>query len=83
MMLRIVGLNSDKVFYQVKRGHVWEQYTKPVNTFVHMMFTLFPILQKQVRSYGFDNIYSVANWLYNYGEAHTPNAETYIFYYHR
>ena len=82
MMLRIVGLNTDKVFYQVKRGHVWEQYTKHVNTFVYMMFTLFPELQKRVKPYGFDNIYSVANWLYNYGETHSPNTETYIFYYH-
>lgn len=78
-MMKIVGLNYDLVFYQIKTKGKWIQYTKPVGKFIHMMYILFPNVMKQADKYNFDDIYSLANWLYNYGESIKP-CETYIFY---
>lgn len=80
MMLRIVALTDELFFYQVKIYGEWKQFKKPISEFIHMMFVLFPNLIKEIRPYNFDNKYSIANWLYNYGETVKP-CETYIFYY--
>ena len=80
MMLRIVALTDEKFFYQVKIYGEWKQFKKPIREFIMMMFKLFPELVKQVRKYNFDNVYSIANWLYNYGEEVEP-CDPYIFYY--
>ena len=55
MLLKIVGLNSDKFFYQVKEcGAIgWKQYTKPIDVFIKMMFILFPELKKQSMNVSF------------------------------
>lgn len=82
MMLKIVGLNYDEFFYQIKIKGQWKQFTKPVGKFIHMMYVLFPNIMKQSEKYFFDDIYQLANWLYNYGEEVKP-CETYIFYYKR
>ena len=79
MMLKIVALSDEKFVYQVKIRGEWKQFKKPIREFIMMMFKLFPELTKQVRKYNFDNVYSIANWLYNYGEEVKP-CETYIFY---
>lgn len=78
ILLKIVGLNPDKVFYLVKVHGEWKQYTKPITMFVNMMYVLFPHLVKEAQRYDFDNYYSIANWLYNYREEVKP-CETYIF----
>ncbi len=79
IMLRIVGLNYDNVIYQVKIKNEWKQFIKTTSKFVHMMFVLFPDLMKRCKYYDFADVYHIANWLYNYGEAVKP-CETYIFY---
>ena len=87
MLLRIVGLNSDVVFYQVKEcGAIeWKQYSKSIDNFIKMMFILFPNLLKEVCHYKLPDKYSVANWLYNYGETDYDKLKgyAYIFFFHR
>lgn len=80
MLLKIVGLNDEKFFYQVKINSHWKQFTKSIDNFIKMMFILFPHLRHEIEHYQFDNKYSVANWLYNYGEEIKP-CETYVFYF--
>lgn len=82
MMLRIAALNYDVFFYQVKIRGQWKQFTKPIGKFIHMMYVLFPDIMKQSEKCKFDDMYQVADWLYNYGEEIKPS-ETYIFYYKR
>ncbi len=79
MMLRIVGLSNDTMFYQVKVHGMWKQFTKPIIEFIHMMNVLCPDVMKQAKPYHFEDSKQVANWLYNYGESVKP-CETYIFY---
>lgn len=79
LMMKIVGLNTDTVFYLIKVSHVWKQYTKSVGEFIHMMYVLFPDVMRQADKYQFEDKYQLANWLYNYGEEIKP-CETYIFY---
>lgn len=87
MLIRIVGLNSDKFFYQVKEcgATSWKQYTKSIDNFIKMMFILFPELKQQVKSYNLSDEYQTANWLYNYGESDYDKIKgnAYIFFYHR
>ena len=79
LMMKIVGLNLDTVFYLIKVKHEWIEYKKSVGEFIHMMYVLFPNVMKQADNYQFDDKYQLANWLYNYGEEVKP-CETYIFY---
>ena len=77
MMLKIVGLNNDTMFYQVKQNGKWVQYTKDIDNFINMMFKLFPLTRKEAIKYGCTDNTQIANWLYNYGEY---GKETYIFH---
>lgn len=79
LMMKIVGLNVDTVFYLIKVNHEWKQYTKTVGEFIHIMYALFPDVMREADKYQFEDKYQLANWLYNYGEAVKP-CETYIFY---
>ena len=79
MMMKIVGLNYDCVFYQIKVRGVWKQYRKSTGEFIHMMYVLFPAVMKKVDRYNFVDMYQLANWLYNYGEEVKP-CDTYIFH---
>lgn len=87
MFIRIVGLNTDTVFYQVKEcgSSCWRQYTKGIDDFIKMMFILFPSLIKEVEAQHFVSKYQVAQWLYNYGETELDKlkGDAYIFFYHR
>lgn len=87
MMIRIVGLNDSKFFYQVKEcGAIgWRQYTKSIDDFLKMMFILFPNLLKEIQPFDFCDKHSIANWLYNYGETIEDKVKgnAYIFFYHR
>lgn len=88
MLIRIVGLNSEKFFYQVKEcGAIgWKQYTKSIDNFIKMMFILFPELEKQSKRCSFiTDKYSLAIWLYNYGETIEDKikGKAYLFFYHR
>ena len=88
MILRIVGLNADKFFYQIKEcGSVqWRQYTKSIDNFIKMMFIFFPELQKQASEKIYLNDkYALATWLYNYGETIEDKLKgnVYCFFYHR
>ena len=79
IMMKIVGLNADTVFYLIKVNYVWKQYTKSVGEFIHMMYALFPDIMKTIDKYQFEDKYQLSNWLYNYGEGVKP-CETHIFY---
>lgn len=79
VMLRIVALSTDFFMYQVKICGEWKQFKKPVGKFIHMMYVLFPDVMKQADKYKFDDMYQLANWIYNYGEEIKP-CDTYIFY---
>lgn len=79
LMMKIVGLNVDTVFYLIKIKGSWVFYKKAVDDFIYMMYVLFPDIMRQADKYQFENKYQLANWLYNYGEAVKP-CETHIFY---
>lgn len=78
ILMKIVGLTYDEVFYQIKVRGVWKQYKKSLDDFLYMMWVLFPELMRRSKRYNFDDKQQVANWLYNYGEEIKP-CETYIF----
>ena len=79
LMMKIVGLSVDTVFYLIKVNNVWKLYTKSVGEFIHMMYDSFPDVMEQADKHQFEDKYQLANWLYNYGEEDKP-CETYIFY---
>lgn len=79
LMLKIVGLSCDTVFYQVKIKCCWIHFTKSVSKFVHMMYILYPTIMREADKQHFSDVYELAEWLYNYGELIKP-CETYIFY---
>ena len=78
-MMMIVGLNCDTIFYNIRINNKWIGFKKSVGEFIHMMYILFPDVMKQADKYNFNDIYQLANWLYNYGEEIKP-CDTYIFY---
>lgn len=79
MMLKVVGITNEVVFYQVKQKGIWVQYKKDIDNFVYMMFKLFPLLRKRLKPYGYTDNTQIANWLYNYGE-NNDHSETYVFH---
>lgn len=78
ILMKIVGLSNETVYYQIKVHGIWKQYTKEGGDFIRMMYKLFPVTMKRACAYDFTDKEQLLNWLYNYGEEIKP-CETYIF----
>lgn len=77
LMLTIVGLSNESVFYNVKVRGTWIGYKKPIIEFVYMFGILYPDIMRQVKKQGFTDNRQIATYLYSYGYEY---GETYIFY---